>query len=135
MRWRTGALGLSAVAAAMFLTQEHNLKFNKLQAVLSLLPPIQRLERVTQWLLIVGLGLLSVGLHLGGRLPRPEGVQFIQDPKVVWSIVLWLGCLLLLVLRWRGLSPRRFSWGVSGMFLFVLLTFWGTNLLSPLHNP
>lgn len=130
-----GALGLGAVAAVMYLTQEHNLKFNKLRAVLSVLPPIQRLERVTRWLVLVGLVLLGVGLHLGGRLPRPEGVRFIQDPKVVWSILLWLACLALLVLRWRGLSPRRFAWGVSGMFLFVLLTFWGTNLLSPLHNP
>jgi ABC-type uncharacterized transport system permease subunit len=130
-----GALGLGAVSAVMYLTQEHNLKFNKLRAVLSVLPPIQRLELVTKRLVLVGLVLLGVGLHLGGRLPRPEGVQFIQDPKVVWSIVLWLACLALLILRWRGLSPRRFAWGVSGMFLFVLLTFWGTNLLSPLHNP
>ncbi|MCU0781909.1 MAG: cytochrome c biogenesis protein, partial [Akkermansiaceae bacterium] len=79
------------------LTQEHNLKFNKLKAVLSLLPPIERLERVTKWLLVIGLVLLTIGLHLGGRLPRPEGVQFIQDPKVVWSIVLWLACVALLV--------------------------------------
>lgn len=130
-----GALGLSAVAAAMFLTQEHNLKFNKLRAVLSLLPPIQRLDRVSRWLLLAGLVLLSAGLYYGGRLPRPEGVRFLQDPKVVWSIALWLTCVTLLVWRWRGLSPRRFAWGVAGMFLFLLLTFWGTNLLSPLHNP
>ncbi len=130
-----GALGLGAVSAAMYLTQEHNLKFHKLRAVLSVLPPIQRLELVTKRLVLVGLVLLSVGLHLGGRLPRPEGARFIEDPKVVWSIVLWLACLALLILRWRGLSPRRFAWGVAGVFLFVLLTFWGTNLLSPLHNP
>ena len=129
-----GALGLGAVAAAMFLTQEHNLKFNKLRAVLSLLPPIQRLELVSRRLIQTGLVLLTLGLHFGGRLPRPEGVRFIEDPKVVWSIVLWLGCLVLLLLRWRGLSPRRFAWGVVGVFVFVALTFWGTNLLSPLHN-
>lgn len=129
-----GALGLGAVAATMFLTQEHNLKFNKLRAVLSLLPPIQRLELVTRRLVQVGLVLLTLGLHFGGRLPRPEGVRFIEDPKVVWSAVLWLGCLALLLLRWRGLSPRRFSWGVVGVFVFVALTFWGTNLLSPLHR-
>jgi len=33
-----GAFGLASVAAIMFLTQQHDLKFNKLRAVLSLLP-------------------------------------------------------------------------------------------------
>lgn len=130
-----GAFGLAAVSAVMFLTQEHNLKFNKLRAVLSLLPPIQRLELVTRRLVLVGFVLLTVGLCLGGHLPRPEGVRFGQDPKVVWSVVLWLAYLGLLVWRWRGLSPRRFAWGMVSVFVFVLLTFWGTNLLSPLHNP
>ena len=39
-----GAFGLSSVAGIMYLTQEHDLKYHKLRAVLSLLPPIQRLE-------------------------------------------------------------------------------------------
>jgi len=34
-----GAFGLGSAAAVMFLTQHHNLKFNKLRAVLSLLRP------------------------------------------------------------------------------------------------
>ncbi len=37
-----GAFGLAAVAAVMYVTQEHNLKFHKLRAVLSLFPPLQR---------------------------------------------------------------------------------------------
>src|SRR5437867_10027012 len=39
-----GAFGLSSVAGLMYLSQEHDLKYRKLRAVLSLLPPIQRLE-------------------------------------------------------------------------------------------
>ena len=35
-----GAFGLSAVAALMYLTLEHDLKFHKLRALLSLLPPL-----------------------------------------------------------------------------------------------
>jgi len=131
-----GALGLGAVAAAMFLTQEHNLKFNKLRAVLSLLPPIQRLELVAHRLVLAGFILLTVGLYAGGRLPRPAGVHYLQDAKVVWSILLWLLYLTLMVLRLRYvLAGRRYAWGVIGTFAFVLLTFWGTNLLSSLHNP
>ena len=31
-------------------------------------------------------------------------------------------------------SGRRFAWGAVGTFAFVLLTFWGINLLSPAHR-
>src|SRR5438105_10835365 len=60
-----GAFGLSSVAALMYLTQEHNLKFHKLQAIFSLLPPIQRLETIAGRLLLSGFILLTVGLGIG----------------------------------------------------------------------
>jgi len=131
-----GAFGLGSVAAGMFLTQQHDLKFHKLRAVLSALPPIQRLEVVAARLVAVGFVLLTIGLAAGGRLPRPEGAHYLKDAKVVWSVILWLLYLALLVGRWRfAQSGRRFAVGVIGVFVFVLLTFWGTNLLSGLHHP
>lgn len=129
-----GAFGLAAVAGIMFLTQEHNLKFHKLRAVLSLLPPIQRLDVVTRRLIIAGFVLLTVGLALGKDLPRPAGVQFYEDPKVLWSALLWVIYLCLLVFRDR-FAGRKFAVGAIGAFAFLLLTFWGTNLLSTLHHP
>jgi ABC-type uncharacterized transport system permease subunit len=111
------------------------LKFHKLRAVLSLLPPIQRLEIVASRLVLAGLVLFTIGLGAGGYLPRPKDVSYWQDSKVVWSIFMWLVYLVLLV--WHRISPqssRRFATGVIGAFAFLLLTFWGTNLLSPLHH-
>jgi len=131
-----GAFGLAAIAGMMFLTQEHDLKFHKLRAMLSLFPPIQRLELVTNRLVFAGFILLTVGLIGGSRLPRPAGTQFYDDPKVIWSAVLWLIYLTLLIARWRfAQSGRRFAVGVIGSFAFLVLTFWGTNLLSTLHHP
>ncbi len=131
-----GSFGLGAVASGMFLTQQHNLKFHKLRAVLSLLPPIQRLELVASRLVLVGFILLTIGLLAGGPLPRPAGVSYWKETKVVWSGFLWMLYLALLVGRWRfAAGGRRFAWGVVGVFAFLLLTFWGTNLLSTLHNP
>lgn len=130
-----GAFGLSAVAGTMYLTQERDLKFYKLRAVFSLLPPIQRLESITSRSLLAGFVLLTVGLAIGGHLPRPEGVSYLQDAKVIWSLFLWLLYLTLLVLRWRSAQTgRRFACASIGAFAFVLLTFWGMNLLSPLHH-
>lgn len=131
-----GAFGLGAVAAAMFLFQQHELKFNKLRAVLSLLPPIQRLERITATLALLGFVLLTAGLFAGAYLPRPAGMAYWQDVKVRWSALIWVLYLGLMLARWGWtLSSRRFAWGIVGVFAFLLLTFWGTNLLSPLHHP
>jgi ABC-type uncharacterized transport system permease subunit len=131
-----GGFGLAAVSGVMFLTQEHDLKFHKLRAVLSLFPSIQRLELITSRLVWAGFLLLTIGLAAGGELPRPAGTHFFEDPKVLWSAFLWLLYFALLVSRWRfAQSGRRFALGVIGAFAFLVLTFWGSTLLSPIHNP
>jgi ABC-type uncharacterized transport system permease subunit len=132
-----GAFGLGAVAALMYLTQERNLKFHKLQAIFSRLPPIQRLEMIVSRLLLSGFILLTVGLALGvfglTRINDPQAYR--GDSKIVWSILVWLLYLSLLVMRWRfAQGGRRFALGTVGSFVFVLLTFWGTNVLSQLHH-
>jgi ABC-type uncharacterized transport system permease subunit len=130
-----GAFGLAAVAGVMFLTQEHDLKFHKLRAVLTLFPPIQRLEVIANRLVLAGFVLLTAGLCVGASLPHPAGVHFYDDPKILWSGFLWILYLGLLISRWRfAQSGRRFAVGVIGAFAFLLLTFWGTALLSPLHH-
>src|SRR2546428_10522017 len=60
-----GAFGLSSVAGLMYLTQEHDLKFHKMRAVFSLLPPTQSLELGIRRLLIAGLALLTPQLVIG----------------------------------------------------------------------
>jgi HemX protein len=133
-----GAFGLSAVAALMYLTQERNLKFHKLKAIFSLMPPIQRLEATAGRLLAAGFVLLTLGLFTGvvdlTHLNNPE--HYRGDPKIIWSIGVWLLYLVLIVMRWRfAQGGRRFALSAIGSFVFVLLTFWGTNVLSPLHHP
>jgi len=133
-----GAFGLSCIAALMYLTQERNLKLRRLQALLALIPSIQRLEAVVGRLLVCGFVLLTIGLAIGAydltHLNNPHAYR--GDPKIVWSAVVWLLYLGLIVMRWKfAQGGRRFALGAIGSFLFVLLTFWGTNVLSPLHNP
>ena len=130
-----GAFGLAAVAAGMFLMQQHDLKVHKLRAMRSLLPSIQRLELITTRLVVVGFGLLTIGLAAGSQLPRKDGAAYFSDPKVVWSALLWLVYLELLVAhRFFGRSSRRFAAGVLLAFAFLLLTFGLTNRFSPLHQ-
>ena len=133
-----GAFGLSSVAALMYLVQERNLKFHKMQAVFSLMPPIQRLEAIVGRLLLAGFILLTLGLALGAfdlaHLRQAEAYR--GDLKIIWSILVWFIYLGLVLMRWKfAQGGRRFALGALGSFVFVLLTFWGTNVLSPLHTP
>jgi HemX protein len=133
-----GAFGLGFIAAMMYVIQERNLKFHKLQAVFSLMPPIQRLEAAVGRLLVIGFVLLTIGLVIGafGLMQVKHPQVYRGDPKIVWSVLVWLIYLGLIVMRWKfAQGGRRFALGAIGIFIFVLLTFWGSNLLSPLHNP
>jgi ABC-type transport system involved in cytochrome c biogenesis permease subunit len=132
-----GAFGLSSAAGLMYLTQERNLKFHRVKALFSLLPPIQRLEVIVGWLLLSGFILLTIGLGIGALdLTRLSNAQAHRgDPKIIWSALVWVLYLGLLIMRWKfAQTGRRFALGAIGSFVFVLLTFWGVNLLSPLHN-
>ena len=131
-----GAFGLSSIAGLMYLTQEHDLKFHKLRAVFSVMPAIDRLEKVMSRLLCAGLILLTAGLALSPFLMKQRfNTYFTSDPKLIWSIFVWAIYCVLLVMHGRfAQTGRRFAWGAIGSFAFVLLTFWGVNLLSPAHN-
>ena len=131
-----GSFGLSAVAALMFLTEDHDLKAHKLRAILSLLPPIQRLERVMSGLLICGVFLFTVGLFISPFLVKEKyGVWLKNDPLLDYSVFIWLFYLGLLISRWKfGQGGRRFAWSTAASFAFIMLTFWGFLLLSQLHH-
>ena len=130
-----GAFGLAAVAAMMFLVEQRDLKLHKLRALMSFLPAIQRLELITTRLVAAGFVLLTVGLVSGWLLPRKAGLAYFADAKVLWSALLWLAYLEALVAhKFFGRSARRFALGVVIAFVLLLLTFWFTNQLSPLHR-
>jgi ABC-type transport system involved in cytochrome c biogenesis permease subunit len=131
-----GAFGLSSIAGLMYLRQEHALKFNKAQVIFSRMPSVERLERVTNRALFMGFILLTLGLSLIPMLIRETpNVNFKSDPKVAWSVFVWLLYLGLLGWRWRfSAGGRAIAWGAIGSFCFVMLTFWGFTLLSPVHS-
>lgn len=128
--------GLSAAAAAMYLMQEHDLKFHKFRAISSLMPSLQRLEIAINRLLRVGFALLTAGLVTSAAyLKQKTNAYFSGDPEVVWVFGIWAFYLVLLVLHLlHQQTGRRFALGALATFLFVLLTFWGVYLLSPLHQ-
>jgi len=131
-----GGFGLSAVGAVMYLTQEKDLKLHKFRAILSKLPSLERIEVAMTRLVWIAFALLTAGLATSSAyLHQKHNVWFKADPEMLWVIGVWLFYLVLLVLQKRhAQSGRHFAWGTLGSFLFVMLTFWGVYLLSPLHQ-
>ncbi len=131
-----GAFGLSSVAALMYITQERDLKLHKRRALFSLMPPIQRLEKILRALLVAGFVLLTGALAVSGVFMHQQGRPLTGDFKILWSFFVWAVYLALIFMRWKVWhGGRRFAWGSIAAFAFVLLTFWGSSLMSPLHRP
>jgi ABC-type uncharacterized transport system permease subunit len=94
-------------------------------------------ERVMTLTLVVGVILLAAGLGLSFGLVRERyGVWWMTDLKTGWS--------LSVLAVYGGMAGWRLShrsevgwvaWGVVIGGVFVGLTFWGTNLLSRIHQP
>jgi ABC-type uncharacterized transport system permease subunit len=131
-----GAFGMGAVAGLMYLTQERNLKQHKLRALTAFMPPIQRLEQVIRILIIAGFVLLTGALVISALFMRQQGLSLTADFKILWALFVWTLYLALLVMRWKfWQGGRRFAWGSIVVFAFLLLTFWGSSLMSPIHRP
>ncbi len=131
-----GAFGISALASVMFLVQERDLKLCRVRVVTSALPPIDRLNAIAGTALAAGVVTLGIGLGLGALLSPPEGVAYLNDAKVLWSLLVWTLYLAVLMWRWGfAQTGRRFAIASVGAFAFIILTFWCTNLLSRIHNP
>jgi len=132
-----GAFGLSAVAGLMYLSQDRDLKINKMRAIRALMPPMQRLEKVIHGLLVGGFGLWTAGLLVVPLLLRQDPTLSVKgDPKLIWSAFVWLAYFALLIVHWKfPQGGRRFAISSVASFAFVMLTFWGVNLLSTIHNP
>ena len=131
-----GAFGLSSVAGLMYLTQERDLKLHKTRALLSFMPPITRLDLVLRTLLVAGFVLLTGALFVSVAFMRQQGHSLTADFKILWSMFVWAVYLGLIVMRWKfWRGGRQFAWGSVAAFAFVLLTFWGSSLMSPLHRP
>jgi len=132
-----GAFGLAAAAAGMFVTQERDLKQRRSRAFFTFVPPMERLEKIMTRVSLAGVLLLTAGMALTPVLivEQKSDTKLTNDPKVLWAMVVW-ACYAALWGRHKffGLAGRRFAWGLIGLFIFVMLTFWGIDLLSPVHK-
>ena len=83
-----GAFGLAAVSSLVYVSADHDLKFDKMRALMSELPSVDRLDRVNCLAMGIGLALLTIGLLMGVRISVVGEMPFVSDPKVMVSACL-----------------------------------------------
>ena len=124
------AFFLAVVTGVLFLVQERWLK-RKDPRVLRMVLPLDLLDRVNLWAVLVGFALFSLGMVQGLLLARSRwGTFWNGDPKEVWSLATLLAYAAVLGFRISvGLRGRRIVFLSVVSFLLVLFTFVGVNYL------
>ncbi len=131
------AFAISFIASTMYLIQYRGLRSRRPGRWLSLLPPLNSLERVTLTSVFLGVSALTVGIGMGAwwarQAWREEPHQW--DAKITWSfLVLLIYSLYLILQKRRGWRGQRSAWVAVGGFLVVLFSYTMVNLFfSKLH--
>jgi ABC-type transport system involved in cytochrome c biogenesis permease subunit len=130
----TGAFALSFVTGGMYLLQERQLKRRRLSTSFLLLPSIEQLDVINFRLLVLGFAMLTVGM-IGGIISY-QIVGHWTVPKIIWAWVVWgLYAALLVARRVWTLRGRKIATVTMVAFVFMLVTYWGVNLLASGASP
>jgi HemX protein len=119
-----GVFGLLAVTGAMYLLQDYGLKRKRFTILFRLLPPLAQLDLVNLRLASVGVGVFSFSLVIGSVywIGHWDAVAL---GKLVTTLLLWLGYLVLLFGRWlKWLRGTRFAWAAIILFVSALVVLW-----------
>jgi ABC-type transport system involved in cytochrome c biogenesis permease subunit len=131
------AFAISFIASTMYLIQHRGLRNRRPGRWLSLLPPLNSLERVNLTSVFIGVSALIIGMVTGALWARQAWREEPQhwDAKITWSfLVLLIYSLYLFLQKRRGWRGQRSAWVAVGGFLVVLFSYTMVNLFfSKLH--
>lgn len=120
---------LASVQGLLLAVQNHQLKHRQVSGLISVLPPLQTMEKLLFELLFAGQLLLSLGI-LSGFIFLDSMFAAGMLHKTLLSLAAWVTFGLLLLGRWRfgwrGLTAVRWTLGGS---LLLLLAYFGSKFV------
>jgi cytochrome c-type biogenesis protein CcsB len=125
------ALSVACFAGVLYIVQHDQVSNMKMGRLYNRLPPLEDLDQLGFRTVVLGFLLLTVAIIAGAVWARQEwGVNWVWDPKAVWTTLSWLVYAVYLVVRsragWRG---ERAAWLAASGFAFSILMFLSTNYL------
>tara|TARA_B100001778_G_C18310098_1_gene503897 strand:- start:130 stop:597 length:468 start_codon:yes stop_codon:yes gene_type:complete len=123
-----GFLGLAAIQAILLRYQENKLKYVQNTPFLTILPPIEKMEKVMFELIIFGFILLTLSLISGAPFVIMEKYVGLAE-KILFSVIAWITYSYLIFSRFsKGYRGKKAtSLTLSGM-AFLFISYLGTKL-------
>ncbi len=140
--WHIGIIFLSftaffvaVVTGLLFLMQEGWLKRKDPRVLRCDMVPLEVLDRVNLWAVVIGFSLFSIGMIQALFLARAQWGSFWNaDPMEVFSLITWGAYAFVLLLRLTaGLRGRRVVFMSVMSFLLVMFTCVGVNFITTRH--
>lgn len=129
------ALIFSLIASLLYLAGERRLKRRRSTGFLNWLPPLETMDQIAQFTLVLGFCGMTVGLFAGSLLAQEHyGAVYFTDPKIWLSFLTWaLYVVILFVRRSKGLRGLRAVY-VSSLVFLAMISVWAANFFSTVHR-
>ncbi|HWX55473.1 MAG TPA: cytochrome c biogenesis protein CcsA [Verrucomicrobiae bacterium] len=129
------ALFVSFFASILYLIQERNLKAKGVGGFWSRLPALATIDEIGYRCLLVGFPFMTFGLIAGSVVAEARyGARYFSDPKILFSIVMWVLYTVLLYARWSaGWRGRRAAYMAAFAFGTAIVAL-AANSLSSVHR-
>jgi len=126
-------MALAFIAAALYLLQFRELKARRFGQVFQLFPPLERLDQLNRFALLVGFPTLTLGVLLAlGYGARFSGGLHVAKAQIVWGMFTWVvlgwAVWVRVVRHWAG---RRAAFASIAGFSAVLLVYVALKLAQP----
>ena len=118
-------LAAQSLNSVAYLLQDRALAKWKFGGVYSLLPALVPMDRIGTQLMGAAVWVLGVSLIIGTADWVQSSLSLVKFPKLLFAMVSWAGCLILIIQRRRHhLSGSRFARGSLIILIPALLALW-----------
>lgn len=129
------ALFFTFTSSILYLVQERSLKTHTFSGLAARLPALQTIDELGFRSLLIGFPFMTLGLMAGSVIAEAAyGPDYIRDPKIVLSLIMWAVYLVLLFTRWAaGWRGRRAAVLATTAFVTASLA-WAANYIGSMHG-
>lgn len=120
-----GILVAQALNAVAYLLQDRALAKRKFGGIYSILPSLVPMDKIGTQLMGAVVWILGISLIIGGADWIQSSLNLIKLPKLIFALLTWLGCIMLIIQRRRHqMSAARFARTSLFILIPALVALW-----------
>ena len=130
------AFAIAAIYGVLYLLLYHELKLGRFSLLYHRLPPLEKLGRMSLRSLVTGLALLTVAILIGMFWLSRLKPGYLDDPKVLWTLLTWcvFGSSLLAHYRWTSAGPVSVYLTLTGFGMLLISMLLPGHLAASFHQ-